>query len=46
MILADNGSDWYISGAPDSRWNDANLAELANIHGSDFEAVETGELRY
>jgi hypothetical protein len=46
MILADNGSNWYISGAPDSRWNDENLAELGDIHGSDFEAVETGEIRY
>lgn len=46
MLLADNGSNWYISGSPDSRWNDENLAELGNIHGSDFEAVETGELRY
>lgn len=44
MLLADNGSNWYISGAPDSRWNDENLAELSQLRGSDFEAVETGIL--
>jgi len=46
MIVADNGSDWYISGAPDSRWNDEHLAELSQLQGSDFEAVETGALHY
>ena len=41
MILADNGSSWYISGAPDSRWNDDMLvSELARVKGSDFEAVD------
>jgi len=44
MFVADNGSDWFISGAPDSRWSDANLATIRQIKGSDFEAVETGPL--
>ncbi len=44
MIVADNGSNWYVSGAPDPRWNDANLATLRQIKGSDFEAVDTGPI--
>jgi hypothetical protein len=41
LILADNGSDWYISGAPDSRWVDDTLVtELRQVKGSDFEAVD------
>ena len=41
MILADNGSPWYISGAPDRRWNDAALHLLGGLTGRDFEAVDT-----
>jgi len=45
IIMADNGSDWYISGAPDSRWNDSSLvSEFRQIHGSDFEAVDESSL--
>ena len=40
IILADNGSNWFISGAPDSRWDDDILRELKNLKGSDFEAVD------
>jgi hypothetical protein len=40
LIVADNGSAWYISGAPDERWNNDNLARLHSIVGSDFEAVD------
>src|SRR5271154_260550 len=40
MMIADNGSSWYISGAPDSRWNDDDLHSLTNIAGSNFEAVD------
>ncbi len=40
MILADNGTAWYISGAPDPRWQDSDLALLAGITGSDFEEVD------
>ncbi len=44
MFVADNGSDWYVSGAPDSRWNDDALGELKQIPGSAFEVVYTGEI--
>jgi hypothetical protein len=40
MFVADNGSAWYISGAPDPRWNNSNLSTLRNVLGSDFEAVD------
>jgi len=44
MILADNGSPWYLSGVPDSRWNDDEMHALQNLHGSDFEVVDTSGL--
>lgn len=44
MILADNGSPWYISGAPDSHWNNDDLHSLGNLSGSDFEVVDTSSL--
>jgi hypothetical protein len=44
MILADNGSAWYISGAPDERWNNTVLHELDVVVGSDFEAVDVSSL--
>ncbi|MBX3070475.1 MAG: hypothetical protein KF883_08285 [Thermomicrobiales bacterium] len=45
MMLADNGSDWYLSGAPDDRWDNDDLHELQErIHGSDFEAVDCTSL--
>lgn len=44
LILADNGSNWYISGAPDPRWNDSELNTLKNIKGSDFEVVQMGTI--
>ena len=45
MILADNGSDWYIRGAPDPRWdNDRLVNKLWNVKGSDFEAVDCSGL--
>jgi len=45
IILADNGSAWYISGAPDPRWNDDNLHTLSQLLGSNFEAVDATVLR-
>jgi hypothetical protein len=42
MFVADNGSNWYISGAPDPRWNDSELGTLRQVHGSDFEVVRMG----
>lgn len=44
MMVADNGSNWYISGAPDDHWNNDDLANLAKIPGSDFEVVDTSGL--
>ncbi len=42
MIVADNGSDWFISGAPDARWNDSELNTLKQAQGSNFEVVRMG----
>jgi hypothetical protein len=44
MLLADNGSDWYVSGAPDPRWSDDQLATLRRVRGRDFEVVKLGPL--
>lgn len=44
MLLADNGSNWYISGAHDPRWDDDALGDLKQIPGSSFEAVQTGAI--
>ena len=41
LMLADNGSAWYVSGAPDARWNDTVLHTPDQVHGSDFEVVDT-----
>jgi hypothetical protein len=41
LMLADNGSAWYITGVPDMRWNDSDLHLLNGISGTDFEAVDT-----
>jgi hypothetical protein len=39
MFLADNGGGFFVSGAPDPRWNDANIDTMKQLHGSDFEVV-------
>jgi hypothetical protein len=44
MILADNGSPWFISGVPDERWDNDALHELHQITGSAFEAVDVSSL--
>jgi hypothetical protein len=44
MILADNGSPWYISGAPDPRWNNDALHLLDRLTGKDFQVVNTSSL--
>jgi hypothetical protein len=44
MILADNGSPWYISGAPDRGWNNGALHLLDTLSGRDFEVVDTASL--
>jgi hypothetical protein len=40
MLMADNGTGWYVSGAPDSRWDDEDLATLAKVPSSAFEVVK------
>jgi len=44
MILADNGSAWFVSGAPDERWDNGALRDLRRLRGSDFEAVDASGL--
>ena len=44
MILADNGSSWYISGVPDPRWDNDVLHELGRVSGSAFEAIDESSL--
>jgi hypothetical protein len=44
MILADNGSPWYVSGAPNPRWSDDSLHQLGQLSGRDFEVVDTSSL--
>jgi hypothetical protein len=39
MFVADNGSDWFLSGAPDLRWNDDDLNALKRVKGRDFEVI-------
>ena len=43
-IVADNGSSWYISGAPDDRWDNDDLHGLGALHGSDFEFVDPSSM--
>jgi hypothetical protein len=44
MIVADNGSSWYISGAPSPHWSNDDLHSLGRIVGADFEVVDTSSL--
>jgi len=43
MILADNGSNWFITGVPDTRWNDEELSAIKKVKGSAFEVVHMGQ---
>src|ERR671935_1713065 len=45
MLVADNGSDWYITGAPSPGWANNQLHTLARVKGSDFEVVDASKLR-
>lgn len=40
MMLADNGSPWFLSGVPDDRWDNDTLREMSRVQGRDFEAVD------
>jgi hypothetical protein len=44
VIVADHGSAWYISGAPDDHWDNDALRALKSLTGSDFEVVDTASL--
>ena len=44
MILADNGSPWFISGAPSRGWDNEDLREPRRVRGADFEVVDTSSL--
>jgi hypothetical protein len=44
LIVADNGSSWYISGAPDPRWRDEDLDQLKSVPGAAFEAISSGPI--
>jgi hypothetical protein len=44
LIVADNGSPWYITGAPSPTWNEASLEQIKQVPGAAFEAVETGPI--
>src|SRR3984893_5220062 len=44
VIVADNGSNWYVTGAADARWDDTDLNQLKTVPGSSFEAVDTGPI--
>jgi hypothetical protein len=45
LILADNGSNWYVSGAPSPGWSNDQLHTLGRVKGSDFEVVDSSSLR-
>jgi hypothetical protein len=46
LIVADNGSSWYITGAPDPRWNDADLEQIKRVPGAAFEVVRSGPIHH
>jgi hypothetical protein len=45
MMVSDNGSDWFITGAPDPRWSNEQLRALNRVPGSAFEVVDTSRRR-
>jgi hypothetical protein len=46
MIVADNGSNWFVTGAADPRWNDDDLNQMKRVAGSAFEVVDTGPVHH
>jgi hypothetical protein len=46
MFVADNGSDWFLSGATEAGWNDDDLEQLKSVPGSAFEVVDTGSIQH
>jgi hypothetical protein len=45
LIVADNGSDWFVTGAPSPHWDNDALHALSTLHGRDFEVVDASSLR-
>jgi hypothetical protein len=45
MMVADNGANWYVTGAPNRGWSNDQLHTLGRVHGSEFEVVDTSKLR-
>ena len=45
LIVADNGSDWFVSGAPAAGWDNDQLHTLGRITGRDFDVVDASSLR-
>jgi hypothetical protein len=46
LIVADNGSSWFITGAPDRRWSDEDLEQIKRVPGAAFEVVQSGAIRH
>jgi hypothetical protein len=44
LIVADNGSNWFVTGATDTRWNDGDLDQLKTVPGTAFEVLDTGPI--
>jgi len=44
MFVADNGSNWFVSGAPNPKWSDSDLRALKRVKGKDFEVVKMGKI--
>jgi len=44
MLVADNGGDWFITGAPDPRWDNEVLSAIKRVKGKDLEVVDTGPI--
>jgi hypothetical protein len=46
MYVADTGTNWFISGTTDTRWNDADVTQLFNVPGEAFEVMQLGTLEH
>ncbi len=44
LLVADNGSNWFVTGAADSRWDDNDLNQLKTVPGTAFEVLDTGPI--
>jgi hypothetical protein len=46
LVVADNGSPWHVSGAPDARWSNEDLEQIKRVPGSAFEVVQSGRIKH